>query len=83
MTACLPSIRNVLTPLAKSVLMSWGLTAAVLVTDSTIQKKSFGSGMTVFIISNKEMYDVMKIIKTLKESGLLVNFKKVDFSLCY
>ena len=32
----------------------------------------FGSGKTTFISSNEEMSDMMKITKSLKESGLLI-----------
>ena len=32
----------------------------------------FGSGTTTLIISNKEMNDIMKIVKYLEESGLLI-----------
>ena len=32
----------------------------------------FESGMTTFIISNEEMNDIMKIVKSLEESGLLI-----------
>ena len=32
----------------------------------------FGSGTTTLIISGEEMNDVMKIIKSLEESGLLI-----------
>ena len=32
----------------------------------------FESGMTTLIISNDEMNDVMKIVKSLEESGLLI-----------
>ena len=32
----------------------------------------FGSGNTTLIISNEEMNDIMKIIKPLEESGLLI-----------
>ena len=31
-----------------------------------------GSGTTTLIISNKEMNDIMKIVKSLEESGLLI-----------
>ena len=68
----LPLIGNVLKPLAKSVLIPLGLTAASG-TDSAIHKKMFGSGNTTLITSNKEMNDIMKIIKSLEESGLLIN----------
>ena len=54
----------------------------------------FGSGLTTLIISNEEMYDIMKIVKSLEESGLLIKGvceaikmkqknKKEDFSECY
>ena len=32
----------------------------------------FGSGNTALIVSNKDMNDVMKIAKSLEESGLLI-----------
>ena len=67
----LPLIGNVLKPLAKSVLIT-GLTAAASATDAAIHKKMFGSGVTILIISNEEMNDVMKVIKSLEESGLLI-----------
>ena len=35
-------------------------------------KKNCGLGMTTLIISNEEVKDVMKIIKSLEESGLLI-----------
>ena len=70
--ARLPLIENVLKLLAKSVSMPLGLTAAVLATDVAIHKKMFGSGFTTLIISNEEMNDIMKIVKSLEESGLLI-----------
>ena len=33
----------------------------------------FGSGMTALIISNEEMNDAMKIVKSLEKSGLLID----------
>ena len=60
-------IRNVLKPLAKSVLIPLGLTAAA--TDASIHKKLFGCGNTTLIISNEEMNDIIKIIKCLEEPG--------------
>ena len=44
--------KNVLKPLAKRVLISLVLTAPASATDSAIQKKTFGSGVTMLIISN-------------------------------
>ena len=52
MTAGLPLIENVLTTLAKTVLIPLGLTAATSATDTAIQKEIFdGSGTTGLIIS--------------------------------
>ena len=64
-------LSNVLKPLAKSVLITLRLTAAASATDSAIHKKMFGSGATL-IISNKEMNDIMKIVKSLEKFGLLI-----------
>ena len=68
----LPLIGNVLKPLAKSVLIPLVLTAAASTTDLSIHKEIFGSGPTTLIISNKKMNDVTKIVKSLEESGLLI-----------
>ena len=48
------------------------LTAAASATDAGIQKKIFGSHMITLIISNKEMVDIMIIIKSLEKFGLLI-----------
>ena len=69
----LPLIKNVITPLAKSVLIPLGLTAAASATDAGIHKKILRSGDTTLIISNNEMEDLIKIVKSLKDSGLLLN----------
>ena len=45
-----PLIRNLLKPLAKSVLIPKGLKAAASTTDTAIHKKMFRSGMTTLII---------------------------------
>ena len=39
----------------------------------------FGFIMTTLIISNEEMNDIIKIVKSLKESSLLIKDKKVGF----
>ena len=65
----LPLIGNVLKSLAKSVLTLLELTAGA--TGVVIHNKMFGSGMTVLIISNEEMNHIMKIVKSLEETGLL------------
>ena len=67
-----PLKENVLKPLAKNVLIPLGLTAAASATDAIIHKKRFGSGTTILIISNDEMNDINKIIKSLEEAGLLI-----------
>ena len=36
-------------------------------------RKCFWSGTVTLIISNKEMDDIVKIVKSLAESGLLIN----------
>ena len=46
----LPLIKNVITPLAKSVLIPLGLTAAASAADAGIHKKILGSGNTTLII---------------------------------
>ena len=65
-------IENVLKPLAKSILIPIGLTVAASATDGAIHKKMFGSCNMTLIISNEEMSDIMKIINSLEESGLLI-----------
>ena len=50
----LPLIRNVLKPLAKSVLIPLGLTVAASERDAAIHKKMFASGLTTLIISNEK-----------------------------
>ena len=56
----LPLISNVLKPLAKSVLISLGLTAASAA-DAGIQKKVLGSENTrTLIVSNNEIEDIIK-----------------------
>ena len=48
----LPLIKSVINPLAKSVLIPLGLTAAASAADAGIHKKILGSGNTTLIISN-------------------------------
>ena len=79
-------IGNVLKPLAKSVLISLGLTASAV--DVAIHTKMLGSGNTTSIILNKKMNDIMKIIDYLEEflaKQLKMNRKnkKEGFSVCY
>ena len=68
----MPLIKNVPKPLAKSVLITLGLTTAVSAGDAGIYKTILSSGTTSMIISNKAMTDIMKIVKSREESGLLI-----------
>ena len=70
----MPLLGNVLKTLAKSVLIPLGLTAAAAaaVTGAAIYKKMFGSSVTTLLILKDEMNDIMKIVKSLEESGLLM-----------
>ena len=72
----LPLMKSVIKPLAKSVLIPLGLTAAASATDARIHKKILGSGSddnnTILIISNDEMDDIIKIVKSLEDSGVLL-----------
>ena len=65
-------MKNVLKSLAKSVLLALGLITAASATDAGIHKKIIESGMIKLIISNEEMNDIMNIVKSLEEFGLLI-----------
>ena len=58
-------------PLAKNVLAPLGLTAAMSAIDGSIQKKIHGSGVKL-IIEQEDMKDIMKIIKELENSDILL-----------
>ena len=71
----LPLIKNVITSWAKSVLIPLGLTAAAAAAaaDAEILKKTLGSGgHTTLIISNKDIEDLIKIVKSLEDFVLLL-----------
>ena len=69
-------------PSAKSALIPLGLTAAASAADAGIHKKILRSGHnrpsssasnnTTLIISNDEIEDIIKIVKSLEDSGLLL-----------
>ena len=66
-------LMKVAVPLAKNVLVPLGISAAMSAIDGSIKKKMFGSGTTTtLIISNDEMDDILKIVKSLEDSGLLL-----------
>ena len=71
----LPLMKSVINPLAKSALVPLGLTAAASAADARIHKRILGSGHnnnTILIISNDEMDDILKIVKSLEDSGVLL-----------
>ena len=70
-------LMKVALPLAKNVLAPLGLTAAMSAIDGSIQRKTQGSGATKgagvkLIIEQEDMNDIMKIIKALENSGILL-----------
>ena len=65
-------MKSVFIPLAKCVLIPLGLTAAASAVDAGMYKNILGSGNTTLIISNKDMNDLIKIVKSLEDSGLLL-----------
>ena len=68
----LPLMKNVTKPLAKSVLIPLGLIAALSAADAEIDKNILGSGNTTLIVSNNEMENISKIVKSLEDSDLLL-----------
>ena len=71
MRAGLPLMKKVLTPLAKSVLVTLGLTVAASAADKAIQNKLFGSGTTL-VFSNEEIDGIIKIVKSSDDTGLSI-----------
>ena len=71
----LPLITNVIKPLAKNILILLGLTAAASATSAGIHKKILESGHnnnTTLTVSNNEIEGIIKIVKSLEDSGLLL-----------
>ena len=71
------ALMKVALPLAKNALAPLGLTAAMSANDGSIQKKIHGLGATKgagvkLIIEQGDMNDIMKIIKALENSGILL-----------
>ena len=71
------ALMKVALPLAKNVLAPLGLTAAMSAIDGSIQKKIHGLGATKgagvkLIIEQGDMNDIMKIVKALENSGILL-----------
>ena len=58
--------------LAKNVLAPLGISVAMFAINGSIKKKMLGSGTTTLIISNDEMDNILKIVKSLEDSNLLL-----------
>ena len=63
-------LMKVAMPLAKNVLAPLGISAAMSAIDGSIKKKMLGSRTTT--CSNDEMADILKIVKSLEDSGSLL-----------
>ena len=80
MSAGLPLIKSLFTPLAKSVLIPLGLWAGMSARDAAFQSKIYGPGRpwclasrtAALTIWNEEMEDITKIVKSLEELRLLI-----------
>ena len=76
----LPLIKNIIEPLNKSILIPLGLTASASAADAGIHTKILGFDhpldsalhTTTLIISDDEMEDILKIVKSLEDSDLLL-----------
>ena len=79
----LPLLKNVITPLAKSVLIPLGLTAAAAAAaDAGIHEKILGSGnTTTLIMSNNDIEDLIIIVKSLEDSGLVLKEYSGQYSV--
>ena len=63
----LPSLKFIIKPLGML-----GLAPAASAIDAAINKKVLGSGTATLIISNDEMNDILKVVKSLEDSGVLL-----------
>ena len=64
---------KVAVPITKNILAPLGIIAAASAIDAGIQKKIHDSGTTIFIISNEEINDVIKIVQALEDSNTFMN----------
>ena len=64
----LPLLKSVVKPLGMM-----GLTAATSATDAAIKKKLGSGNHITLIISKNDMQDILKIVKSLDNSGILLN----------
>ena len=63
--------------IAKKILLLLGLTALASAADARLQKTIYRSGITL-VISNEEMKDIMKTIKSLQYSKKLKKNSKEE-----
>ena len=82
---CLGPLLKTGLPLLKSVIKPLGLlglTAASSVIDAGVQKKIYGSGSAItLIVSNDDIQDILKIVKSLEDSGVLLKGVSRWFSI--
>ena len=65
-------MKSLIKPIAKSALLLLELTAAASAADEGIHNKILGSCYnTTLVISSDEMEDILKVIKSLEDSGIL------------
>ena len=71
-----PLMKNTLKPQVKYALIPLGLAAATAVAavEAGIFEKILASGTTTLIISNEKMNDIIKMIRSLGESSLLIKY---------
>ena len=62
----------------ESVLIPLGLTPTASAADAGIHKKIVGSRTATLIISNEEIEDIVKIVKSLEDSSLLLKGVKMN-----
>ena len=61
---------SLLKPLAKSVLVLLVLNTVDSAKDTAIHEEILGSGTTTLILPNEDLNDIIKIVKSIEESGL-------------
>ena len=71
MAAGLSLMKSVLTPLSKNALLRLGLAARISLSGATIQKRIFAS-RTTLVFSNKDLNDVIKIVKSPEDASFLI-----------
>ena len=65
----MPVLKSAIKPLGML-----GLTAAASATDAAVNKKILGSGNhTILIICNNDMQNLLKMVKSLQDSGILLD----------